>query len=251
MSDKAKVHARLNAGNQHEFYDQVTQELVSVLSPLMFDDDFIGAGHNAGVPAAGTPTAGYPWVKKIVGVGPPTVALVSNAAGGQMACALAATSEKEDAALYWNDNLSLDATKGLIWSSRVALSVLPQALVQMVWGVQSAWIDGPDNASFYVGFGVLANGTVLMRSKDGVTTNAIATGVTVNAGDFHNYRIDLTEVTDVKFFIDGAIQNTPGQIKFAATGANAILQTYLSAYKASGTSLGTLVADAVMAFNFR
>src|SRR5579872_1244121 len=127
MSDKARVHARLNGGNQLEFYDQSTQELTWIASPLYFDDDFIGAGHSAGIPAAGAPTAGYPWVKKIVGAAPPTVALVANGAGGQIACTLTATSEKQDAALYWNDSLSLDATKGLVWQCRAQLSVLPSA----------------------------------------------------------------------------------------------------------------------------
>src|SRR5581483_5939368 len=229
MSDKARVHARLNGGNQLEFHDQTTQELTWIASPLYFDDDFIGAGHTAGIPAAGAPAAGYPWVKKIVGVAPPTVALISNSGGGQVSCTLAATSEKEDAALYWNDSLSLDVTKGLVWQARVALSVLPSvAGVQAVWGMGSAWIDGPNNRSFYLSFGVSGNGNVLMQSQDGVTQNAIASGVTVNAGDFHNYRIDATDVTDIKFFIDGVRVSGNNQIAFAATGANAILQAYNS-----------------------
>lgn len=252
MSDKARVHAALNAGNQLQFYDQSTFEVTWIASPLYFDDDFIGGGHTAGVPVAGSPTAGYPWVKKIVGAGPPTVALVANAAGGQIACALTATSEKEDAALYWNDSLSLDATKGLVWQCRSQLSVLPSAAgVQSVWGLSSAWIDGPDNASKYIEFGATANGTILLRSQDGTTQNSINSGVTVLATDFHNYRIDVTDPTDVKFFIDGVQVSATGAIKFAATGANAILQSYLSVYKPSGTGVATLTIDAVSAFNFR
>lgn len=252
MSDKARVHAGLNGGNQLQYFDTSTQEVVLINSPLYFDDDFIGGGHSAGIPAAGAPVAGYPWVKKIVGAGPPTVALVSNGAGGQIACALAATSEKEDGALYWNDSLSLDATKGLVWQTRAQLSVLPSAAgVQAVWGLQSAWIDGPANAAEYIRFGATANGTILMTSFDGTTTNSISTGLTVNTTDFHNYRIDVTDPTDVKFFIDGVQYNTTGQIKFAATGAAAILQSYLSVYKPSGTGVATLTIDAVSCWNFR
>src|SRR5579872_2115765 len=168
MSDKARVHGSLNSGNQMQRYDQSTFEVVGIDSPLYFDDDFIGGGHSAGIPAAGSPTAGYPWVKKIVGAAPPTVALVSNGAGGQIACTLTATSEKQDAALYWNDSLSLDATKGLVWQCRAQLSVLPSAAgVQAVFGVQSAWIDGPNNAAEFLRFGATANGTILMTSFDG------------------------------------------------------------------------------------
>lgn len=252
MSDLARVHAKLNTGNQYQFFDVTTQEVVAINAPLQFGDDFIGGGHTAGIPAAGAPVAGYPWVKKIVGVAPPTVALVANAAGGQIACALAATSEKEDAALYWNDNLSLDATKGLVWQARVQLSVLPSAAgVQCVWGLQSAWIDGPLNAAEYIRFGATANGAILMTSFDGTTTNSFATGVTVLATDFHNYRIDCTDVTDIKFFIDGNQVSTTKQLGFAATGAAAILQAYMSAYKPSGTGLATITADAIDAWNFR
>lgn len=252
MSDKARVHAILNAGNQYQLFDVSTQEVVGINSPLYFDDDFIGAGHNAGIPAAGAPVAGYAWVKKIVGAAPPTVALVANAAGGQIACTLTATSEKQDAALYWNDNLSLDATKGLVWQARAQLTVLPSAAgVQAVWGLQSAWIDGPNNAAEYIRFGATANGAVLMTAFDGVTTYSLATGVTVLATDFHHYRIDCTVPTDIKFFIDGVQVSSTGQIGFAATGAAAILQSYMSAYKPAGTGVATITADAIGAWNFR
>jgi hypothetical protein len=252
MSDKARVHAVLNGGNQLQSFDVSTQEVVGIASPLYFDDDFIGGGHSAGVPAAGSPTAGYPWVKKIVGAAPPTVALVSNGAGGLIACALTSASEKQDAALYWNDSLSLDVTKGLVWQCRAQLSVLPSAAgVQTVFGLSSAWIDGPDNASFYIAFGATANGTIRMRSQDGVTQNNIATGTTVLAADFHNYRIDCTDVNDIKFFIDGVQQNTPGQLRFTATGASAVLQSYASVYKPSGTGVATTTFDAIGAWNFR
>jgi hypothetical protein len=252
MSDRARVHARITAGSQFNFFDTTTFEITDINSPLQFDDDFIGAGHTAGIPAAGSPTAGYPWVKKIVGAAPPTVALVSNAAGGQVACALTATSEKQDAALYWNDSLALDATKGLQWQCRSQLSVLPSAAgVQSVWGMSSAWIDGPDNASKYIEFGATASGAILLRSQDGTTQNSIASGVTVLATDFHVYAIDASDVTDIKFFIDGVQVSATGAIKFAATGASAILQTYASVYKPSGVGVATLTLDAVSAWNFR
>src|ERR1700694_3358749 len=97
------------------FFEDITGETVLPMAPLFFGDEFIGAGHTAGIPASGSPAAGYPWVKKIVGAAPPTVALATNASGGQVQLALTATSEKEDAVLYWNDNLAIDVTKGAVW----------------------------------------------------------------------------------------------------------------------------------------
>src|SRR5260221_575479 len=128
------------------FYEKNTFETVLPMSPLFFGDEFIGAGHTAGIPASGSPAAGYPWVKKIVGAAPPTVALAPNASGGQVQLALTATSEPQDAALYWNDNLAIDATKAAVWEARIALSVPPSAAgVQVVFGLASVWIAGPDN----------------------------------------------------------------------------------------------------------
>jgi hypothetical protein len=252
MSDKARVHARLNTGNQFEFYDTTTFEVVQVNAPLQFGDDFLGGGHTAGIPAAGAPVAGYPWVKKIVGAAPPTVALVANGQFGQIAMALAATSEKEDAALYWNDNLSIDATKGAIWQARAQLSVLPSvAGVLATMGLHSPWIDGPNSAAEYVHFQANGNGNILMQAFDGTNTYSFATAVTVLATDWHIYRIDCSDVTDIKFFIDGVQQNTTGQIKFGATGAAAILQAYNSMYKASGTGVGTLTLDSIDITSFR
>lgn len=235
------------------FYEDVNFETVLPMAPLVFGDDFIGAGHTAGIPAAGSPVAGYPWVKKIVGAGPPTVALISNAAGGQVQNALVANSEKEDAVLYFNDNLSIDVTKGAVWEARLALTVPPSAAsVQAVWGLAAAWIDGPDNNTHYLEFGCTANGNLLCRSQDGTTQNSIAAS---NAGvavaldtNFHTFRIEATVPSDIAFYYDGNRVNTVGSIGYVATGASAILQPYLAVYKPSGTGLATIVCDKVDAW---
>ena len=226
-------------------YDSVSHERVQVSAPVLLTEDFVGPGHT--VPAAGSPAVGYPWVKKIVGAAPPTVAKVASVADGIMRCALTATSEKQDAALYLNDILDFDASKGVVLDCVAALSVLPSgAGAQMVLGFSSAWIDGPDNASFYIQFGCKANGAVSMRTKDGVTTNEVATGVTLVAGVKNVFRVDAGDPTNVKFFING-IRVGQGYT-FAATGANALLQPYCSMYKASRTVVGTLDVDAIRAW---
>src|SRR6185312_14707425 len=106
---------------------------------------------------------------------------------------------------------------------------------EMVFGLQSAWIDGPDNASFYAQFQQSASGVVNFRTKDGVQTLSNGSTVTMVVDTFHIFRIDATDPTNVRFFIDGVEVSTPKQMSFAATGANAVLQPYISVYKASGT----------------
>ncbi len=243
MPTKAKYVAGVQT-----FFDSVSFETVAKMSPVVFADDFVGAGSLV-IPAAGSAESGVPWTKKIVGAAPPTVAGVANAIGVQVACALTAASEKQDAALYWGDQKGLDVTKGLVFETRVQLSVLPSAAgVQAVFGLSSNWIDGPDSAGQYLQFGATANGNILIRSQDGATQNSIASGITVVNTEWHTFRIDATDVTDVKFFIDGMQVSANGAVAFAATGANAVLQPYVAMYKPSGTGVGTLTADYVKAW---
>jgi hypothetical protein len=216
---------------------------------VILDEDFIGAGHLAAFPTVAT--TGYPWVSKIVGAGPPTVGVVANQGGGIVALALAATSEKEDAVLYAGDQLNWDLTEYTSIETRIALSVLPGALVEMVWGFRSAWVDGPDNAAQYLDFQVLGSGLVNCRIKDGVTAaQSFATGVTMTAGAFRNFRIEASDPTNVIFRIDGNPSpptGSPTKMTFAATGASAILQPYFSVYKASGTGVGMMQVDSIQA----
>jgi hypothetical protein len=232
-----------------EFFDGATFEHVLPVAPIVYYQDFVGAGYET-IPAAGSAVAGGDFVAKIVlTAGTPTVAGVSKAIGGQVACALTATSEKQDAVLYWDDNLGLDATKALNFECRVLLSVVPNAAgVQAVWGLGSVWIDGPNNNTSFLRFGATANGAVLIEAFDGVTTTSIATGVTVGTTDWHIYRIDANNLTDVKFFIDGVQVSTTGLVNFAATGTLAVLQPYLACYKPGGTGVATLTIDFVRAW---
>ncbi|NVO13893.1 MAG: hypothetical protein HXX10_07640 [Rhodoplanes sp.] len=243
------TRSKYNAGTLVFFDPAQNYENVLPVSPFYYEDDFVGAGKQA---FATTGTQGLDWIKKIVGAAPPTLAGVANAAGGQVQAALTSTSEKQEATLYWADNLQIDMTKGACFEARVKLPVLPSiAGVQAVWGLSSAWADGPDNASYYAEFGVNGSGALLLRSRDGVTTNSKATATTLLATDWHIFRMDATDVTDVKFFVDGVQQNVNNGLAFAATGANAILQPYFGVYKASGVGVGTLLVDYIRLWSNR
>ena len=243
MSTRAKYVAGVQS-----FFDDGTFETVHKMSPLVFRDDFLGAGALV-VPAAGSAESGVDWVKKIVGAAPPTVAGVAKAVAGQMALTLTSTSEKQDAVLYWGDNEALDVTKGLVFEAKINLAVLPSAAgVQAVFGVASDWVDGPDNNTCYLQLGATANGALLIRSFDGVTQLSASANVTLTTADWAIVRIDATDLTDVKMFVNGNQVTSNGQINFAATGSLAVLQPYFAMYKPSGTGVGTLKVDYVKAW---
>lgn len=230
------------SGDAQSEYDAATNETIVRYTAATLDEDFTGPGFST-LPTSAT--AGCAWIKKTVQTGgTPSVAPVSNAGGGVIRLALDATSEKQEASLYAADVLNWDMTKSAIWEARISNHVVPSAAaVEMVFGLHSVWIDGPDNASFYADFQQLASGVVNMRTKDGVNTLSNATGVTMVVDTFHIFRIDATDPTNVRFFIDGAEVSTKGQMSFAATGASAILQPYVSVYKASGVGVGTIDLD--------
>lgn len=248
MGSTLSLRSRNTAtGDAQSEYDAATFETINRYTAVTLDEDFVGPSHAAsgGIPT--TATVGYPWIQKTVKTGgTPTVAAVSNYPGGLVRMALDATSEKQEATLYAADVLNWDLTKSAVIEFRVANHVVPSAAaVEMAFGFHSVWIDGPDNASFYTDFQQLASGVVNFRTKDGVQTLANASPVTMVVDAFHIFRIDITDPTNVRFFIDGVEVSTKGQMSFAATGANAILQPYFSVYKASGVGVGSLDVDMV------
>lgn len=245
MSQAIQLRSRNTVtGDAQSEYDAATLETIYRNAAAIIDEDFVGPGHTT-IPANGSPATGYLWVKRTQQTGgTPTVAAVANSGGGIVQIALDATSEKQEASLYANDSLNWDMTKYAGYESRAAASVLPTLVVEQVLGFQSAWIDGPDNASFYVRFQNTASG-LNMQTKDGVQTLSAATGIVLVAGAFHMFRIDISDPTNVRFFLDGIETSTKGQFSFAATGASAILQPYASCYKASGVGVGSLQLDSV------
>lgn len=244
-------------GNPLTFYEDVHFEHTVPLYPCQFYEDFVGAV--ATVPAAGAAVAGYHWVKKLQQTaGAPSVARVASQPGGVIAMALDSTSEKQEATLYFGDELNLDVTKGLVFDARAAMSVVPSAAaVEMVWGLMSTWIDGPNNNTCYVRFQASGSGAVNVQSFDGTNTYSNATGVTLSAGSFSQFRIDMSDPTNIGFFINGTKVSpvVPATLmNFSATDIStptSILQPYFGVYKTSGTGVGTLQLDAVRAFQTR
>lgn len=240
--------------------EDLTQETVYSGAPWQFSDDFVGAGHGAGVPAAGSPSAGYPWVKKIVGAGPPTVGIPAGVvSGGLMACTLLSTSEAEEASLYFNDSLQIDTTRNGCWEWRSLLSVAPSAAgVQAFLGLGTAWVGGPLNLARYMGFLWNGSGALSVVAKDGAgNTESIAaapiggSAITTDTTTQHYYRISWENQADIAFFVDGNRVNAVGSVPWAPTGTNGVFQPWHTVYKPSGTGVATLTMDKTEGFNGR
>jgi hypothetical protein len=231
------------------YYEGTTHERVSPLAPIVFYDDFLCP--STVVPDSASLESGVPWAKKIIGAAPPTVAGVADEVNGTVKCSLTVDSQKQDAGLYFGDQLVFSALQGLVFEARVTVTTLPTLVAEAVWGVTSAWADGPDAITYSAFFTADGSGEIFCESDDNATDRSATSGVTVTNTQAKIYRIDFTDVASVKFYIDGEQVATGTTFPWAASAANSKLQPYLGMYKASGAGLGEITVDYVRVWQNR
>jgi hypothetical protein len=224
-------------------FDSVTTETVGKLAPVVFYDDFIAS--SLVVPASGAAESGAMWTKKIVGAGPPLVALTGDI-NGLAVCTMEATDQAQSAYLHLNDNLPFSMVNGPIFETRLALTVLPTLGVEMQWGLGCAY-GVPDNMAYSAWFTADGDGIVFLETDDNATDRSVTSGITLVAGVYHYFKIDVSDVTSIKFFIDGVRVGAATTFPFAAVGANAQMQPFFGGYKSvgAGTGVGTMAIDYV------
>jgi hypothetical protein len=239
MNIKAKYNPFLR------WFDQAgSHETVLMAANHYVKDDFDGA--DTVIPAAGSPESGVRWVKKIVGAAPPTLAKKADAACGMIEAALTADSQKQNAEIYTDDQRVWSLENGLIFEARVKLSVLPTLAAEAVIGLVGDWADGLDATTYNVFFTMDGSGEIFCEMDDNATDRSTTSGVTLTTSDWAVLRIDATDISDVKFYVNGNAVATGTTFAYAATGANAVLQPIAGMYKASGAGLGTLLVDYIM-----
>ncbi len=246
----SRTTSRYKSGNLF-FYDKISSEMILPVTGIFFEDDFLGPG-SAAFPTA--PTAGTFWGKKLVRTaGNPAVANQVAAPGGAALLSIDATAEKQDAVLYWLDDLGLDVSKGGGFELRFNFPVIPGANTQVVAGLMSSWIDGPDNNAAYLRAGFRANGAPLGETFDGTTRTSLSLGpAIVNANEAHVIHCSFLDTTNVLFSLDGNVMTTPSpQTKFAATSPTSVLQPYVAVYKAAGAGTASLAVDYFRAWGNR
>jgi len=223
------------------FYDNTTLETVMAMYPVSFYDDFNGA--DLVIPATGADESGCKWTKKIVGAAPPTVAKAADTVNGFALCSLTSADQKQDAAIHWDDQLSLSIAQGPIFETRLSFTTMPTLAAVGSFGLWGAWADG--GSLYRVGFEVPAGGVVTCESDDNATDTSAATTTTLTAGTYNVFRIDCTTQTNIKFYIDGVRVAGSTTFNNAASAANSKCQPHLGLYKASGAGLGVMSVDYV------
>lgn len=227
-------------------------ETISFQKGVAFLEDFCGAF--TAIPAGGSEESGCLWSKKLVQTGgSPSVAIVADAAGGIVQCALDNTGEKQDAALYMGDQRQFDVSKDLMVEFRIKVSVTPTLVAEVYWGLFDNWADGEvDAATYMVCFCCDGSTSVYCESDDNSNDKSADSGKTAATGDWHVYRIEAFDQADLHFYVDGERVASSTTFDFSnATGANAILQPMVGCYKASGAGVGTVQVDYVKIWSDR
>lgn len=244
---KTKCEYNWQSTGKQVFYDGTTFETLTGMYPIQYYDDFIGA--DVVIPASGSPESGVAWTKKIVGAAPPTVAKTADGVNGNVLCSLTADDQKQDAAIHMNDELMFSIAQGAIFEARLTFSTLPTLLAVGSFGLWGAWADG--GSAYRVGFEVPAGGVVTCESDDNTTDTAASSGITLVAGTYNIFRIDCTNQSSIKFYIDGVRVCTSTTFANAASASNSKVQPHVGLYKASGAGLGVVSVDYIKVFQNR
>jgi len=220
---------------QLAFYDKATHETVKPLAPTILYDDFLGTALNGDL-----------WTAIDTGTGAVTQA------ASNMILTTNVNGATDENGVYAKDDKAWNADKGFIFETRLKMTVAPTIGAEIMIGVQNdSWGAGSnrilnaDECSIYAAFGFYATlgaGLVAaIRTKEAVhASGIISTGVTSVVGTYQVFRIDFTDVADVKFYIDGVGVCTTTTFNMS-DGANVMFQPIVVVQK-NGVDAGLGIA---------
>jgi hypothetical protein len=174
---------------------------------------------------------------------------LANTAGGVYQLATAAVSEAEAAQLTHGDQLTIDPTKTPIFEARVAVN-FPAATLsadeRWVVGLCSAHATGQaslDNTVSNVWFrGEGANLSIFAEGDDNTTdTDDRNTTFSYAKNTMLLLKIDMTDLTKVKFFVNGV--QMPTTISVPLLSASTLLQPIFCYQRDAGTEINQLKVD--------
>lgn len=183
--------------------------------------------------------------------GDTTPVIVADESNGAIACLLDATNEAQESGLTFGNQRPFALNRGLNIEFRAALSVVPTGNGIVVFGLAGDKNAAPNSVAESIWFRLDASAAVTVETDDTSNeTSQVATGVTLTAGEYKTFRIDCTDPTNVKFYINGD-RVAPSTTFNMNTVAALALQPYVHVSKASGTGVGTLKIDYIRVWQNR
>lgn len=226
------IRSRYRGGNI-AFYDNASQETVLNIAPIVFHDDFLGNVLSSSA-----------WGTRDTGAA--TEAVVAGAGNGIVALALDATSEVQVAAIDWADQRTLVLNQKLVFEARFRLSVLPTGSVVACVGLCGNYNAAVNTVAESIWFRADGNGVITVEADDTVNeTSKIATGITLTTADWIVARIDCTDPTDVRFYINGNAVALGTTFNMNTVPTLALQPVARIGKEGAATTVGTLQVDYV------
>ena len=226
-----------------EYYNNVTQQVVDVVAPVKFYDEFLGYQ-----PHLSETGSKAPWLTVEVALNT-GIALVAATGNGVLGLIMDGDVNAEDAVLYAGDQLSFNLKALASIQFRAAIATLPTLTGQIVLGVGSAHNLDKDAMTVNAWFKFDGSGDVVCETDDTGTDNddKASGATTIVAGAYHNYRIDFGDLTSVKFYLDGERVAAATTFDMSTlTDAEALVQPYFSLDKDADAGVGSLYLDSVL-----
>jgi hypothetical protein len=186
------------------------------------------------------PARWYPRKGRTAGL-PRSYALGSTA-NGEAFFQLSSTNEAQYSGMDWQDNLQIPANRGWIFEAMVKFSAITTAQRAVV-GMASAFGATLDNVTRNAWFRLEASLAALMETDDNTTDrDDRPAALTLTADTYYLLRIDGTNKSEIKFWINNRFQ---GKLSAAAFDTG-LLQPVCLVQKDSGTGTPSMTVDSVL-----
>lgn len=230
--------------NMAEAYDSATFETIPWGAQVKFEDHFLGLSLIA--EESGSPGR---WETVEVALNA-AIGLVADYGNGAASLLFDSDSNAEDAVLYWGDNRGVNLKAAATIEFRARVTVLPTLTSQIVMGLAGDHNLDKDAVTEAAWFKFDGSGAALAETDDTTNNNDdISTGVTVTTGQWKIYKIDFSNLADVRFYIDGVAVALATTFDMSSlTDAEAVMQPYFSIDKGADAGLGNLDIDYVRAW---
>jgi len=238
-------------GGLQIFWDAVTHETVHVNAPVWFANDFQGI--IGGDPMDGTIT--WSVVEVLLNT---AIAPVADQSSGVIGLLIDADNNAEDAVLYFGDERPFDVGAGINIEFRLAMHVIPTGGapatgVSVVFGLANDHNLDKDTVAAHAWFRLQGAASLLTETNDTTNDNDdVDTLIDLVVDEYHIFRIDCTDLADVRFYVDGAHVNTATTFDMSnLTAAEEMMQPYISLDKAANVTVAEMYLDYVKVWGNR
>ncbi len=217
---------------------------------VSYFEDFLGAT-TIGISGTGDAAGGPLQVKDTSAAGTPTYVIVADAADGHLKLAFDSQNEAQVLTLFFNDELNIPAAKApemLIRLKTVAeAGAALDSATKLAFGFASAQNDTLDTVGTSAWFRLEGSQALLLESDNtSADVDDKSAGVTLTDATFYEFRIDMSDYTNVKFYYRTSVGGQWLRLgsagsTFAVNSTN--LQPFIQFQKGADTNTDAVTID--------